>query len=69
MIMSNAHGIGNGKFDFQPTNPETIEKTCTEIKEKCKIAVPEIRCAGRCDIELGDVTKHNVMVCVICTLY
>jgi len=24
------------------------------------------RCMGRCDIELGDVNKHNVMVCRGC---
>ncbi|CAK5045778.1 unnamed protein product [Meloidogyne enterolobii] len=30
-----------------------------EFEQKCKIET--IRCAGRCDIELGDITKHNVM--------
>lgn len=32
-----------------------------EFEQKCKIET--VRCAGRCDIELGDITKHNVMVC------
>ena len=36
------------------------EKLAKEFQEKCKIE--EVHYTGRCDIELGDVTKHNVMV-------
>jgi len=36
------------------------EKICPEFEDKCRVDVV-VRCAGRCDIELGEVTKHNVM--------
>jgi hypothetical protein len=38
------------------------EKLSREFQERCQF-VSEVRCAGRCDIDLGEITKHNVMVC------
>lgn len=37
------------------------EKTCSVIMRKCIMYLRQGKCAGRCDIELGDVTRHNVM--------
>ncbi|KAL3077539.1 hypothetical protein niasHS_012245 [Heterodera schachtii] len=36
------------------------EKICHEFRDKCRVD-SVVRCSGRCDIELGEVTKHNVM--------
>uniref|UniRef100_A0A183BV99 N-terminal methionine N(alpha)-acetyltransferase NatE n=1 Tax=Globodera pallida TaxID=36090 RepID=A0A183BV99_GLOPA len=36
------------------------EKICEEFGKKCNVE-STVRCSGRCDIELGEVTKHNLM--------
>jgi hypothetical protein len=60
----------SSKSHISPSSPEdergnkmvNNEKLSREFQERCQF-VSEVRCAGRCDIDLGEITKHNVMVC------